>query len=381
MRVAIDARPAVSAGMTGVGFYARELIRRLPEVDPGTTYIPWYLNARRVVRPWRWSRRFFPQRSNVEERWTPFPATWFERLSLSAELPRLEWLLRFDVLFAPNFVPPPTRSHRLVVTVHDLAYRRFPETAPQATRRWLGRLERTLGRAAEIIAVSEATKQDLIELYAVDPGRVTVIHHGVDHERYRPPSPEEMDRVRLRFGLDGPYVVFVGGIEPRKNLPALGRAFATVGGDLRLVVAGSSVPWNPEGRTALDRSLGSLPTQARARIEFTGYVSERDKVGLLGGAEALVFPSLYEGFGFPVVEAMACGTPVLTSNVSSLPEIAGDAALLVDPRDEESIAGGIRRVVEDGDLRSRLRERGLARAQSFRWEETARRTAEVLRRA
>lgn len=379
MRVAIDARPAVSAGMTGVGFYTRELIRRLPEVDPGTTYVPWYLNARRAIRPWRWNRRFFPP--NVEERWTPFPATWFERLSLTAELPLLEWLLRFDVLFAPNFIPPPTRSRRLVVTVHDLAYRRFPETAPQATRKWLGRMDRTLRQAAEIIAVSEATKRDLVELDRVDPSRVSVIHHGVDHERYRPPPPEEVDRVRRIFGLDGPYVVFVGGIEPRKNLPALARAFATLGGDLRLVVAGSWVPWNPEGRSDLSRTLGGLPAQVRARIAFTGYVSERDKVGLLGGAEALVFPSLYEGFGFPVVEAMACGTPVLTSIGSSLPEIAGDAALLVDPRDEEAIAEGIRRLVEDGDLRSRLRERGLVRAQDFRWEETARRTAEVLGRA
>lgn len=386
MRIAIDARPAVSAGMTGVGHYARELILRLPQADPRTTYVAWYLNARRLVRPWRWSRRFFPPRSNLVERWTPIPARWFERSSLRSEIPRLEWLLGFDVLFSPNFVPPPTARRQVVLTVHDLAFRLFPETAPLATRQWLRRLERALRRAAQVIVVSEATRRDLLELYPVDPERVTVIHHGVDTERYRPAPDGEVARVRSGLGLRRPYLLFLGGIEPRKNLPRLVRAFASLrsrraGDGPGLVIAGAAVPWNPEGKEELAAALASIPDAVRDRISMPGYVDGPDKVALISGAEALVFPSLYEGFGFPVLEAMACGTPVLTSDVSSLPEVAGEAAVLIDPLDETSIAEGIDRLSEDHTLRERLRAAGLERVKRFTWDDTARRTVEVLHKA
>jgi glycosyltransferase involved in cell wall biosynthesis len=369
--------------MTGVGHYTRELILRLPEIDPDTRYVAWYLNARRLVRPWRWDRRFFPRHPNLVERWTPIPSTWFERTSLRYEQPSLERVLRFDVLFAPNFVPPPTRTPRLVVTIHDLAFRRFPETAPLATRRWLTRLDRALRQAAQIVVPSEATRADLVDLYPVDAGRVTVIHHGIDHHRFRPAPLSEVKRVRRRYGIDGPYLLFVGGLEPRKNLPALLRAYASLPRGLRpaLVLAGASVPWNPEGREALAAALGRLPAERRGRVILTGYLSDPDRAPLYTGAEALVLPSRYEGFGFPVLEAMACGTPVVTSNVSSLPEVAGDDAVLVDPADEASIADGLRRVLEDDRLRDRLRAAGPARAARFTWEDVARRTAAILHRA
>jgi glycosyltransferase involved in cell wall biosynthesis len=381
VRVTIDARPAVSAGMTGVGVYVRELILRLPQVDPKTKYEAWYLNARRALRPWRWSRRSLPRVPNLEEKWTPFPAKQFERLSMRYELPRLEWFTDFDVLFAPNFVPPPTRSRHLVLTIHDLAFRKFPETAPLATRRWLARLDRALRQAAEVIVPSEATRDDLIELYPVKPERVTVIHHGVDRERIHPASEDEVERARAAHGVHGRYVLFLGGLEPRKNLPRLVRAYARVSTDAALVIAGASVSWNPEGRDELDEALSSLPADARKRVVLTGYLGTRDKVALLTGAEALVFPTLYEGFGFPLLEAMACGTPVLTSNTSSLPEVAGDAALLVDPLDEEAIAHGIDRLLEDAGFRRRLIEAGDRRVERFTWDASARKHADVLHRA
>ena len=146
------------------------------------------------------------------------------------------------------------------------------------------------------------------------------------------------------------------------------------------MIAGPVAPWNPEGWNLVRPALEALPPGVRDRVVVTGYVSEEEKVALFGGAEALVYPSLYEGFGLPVIEAMACGTPVLTSNVSALPETAGDAALLVDPHSVEGIAAGIERLLTDSALRERLRSAGLARARIFSWEETARRTAEVLRR-
>jgi glycosyltransferase involved in cell wall biosynthesis len=320
---------------------------------------------------------------SVRQRWTPIPSWWFERLTERFELPRVEWFARFDVLFAPNFVPPPTRARRLVVTVHDLAFRRHPETAPQSTRWWLARIDRTLERAARIIAVSEATKRDLIELYGVEAERVAVIPHGVDGEVFHPSTREEVDRIRRRYAIDGPYLLSLGGLEPRKNLPNLVRAFARLPSDERptLVLAGGSVEWNPEGRDALHATLRELPPGVRDGVVLTGYVGEQDKVALLGGAEALVYPSLYEGFGLPVLEAMACGTPVVTSDVSALPEIAGDAALLVDPRDPEAIASAMTRILGEVDLRRDLAERGSSRAAGFTWEKTARSTAEVLHEA
>jgi glycosyltransferase involved in cell wall biosynthesis len=381
VRVAIDARPAVSSDMTGVGFYTRELVLRLPAVDPGTQYVAWYLNARRALRPWRWRRRRFPRRPNFAERWSPIPATWFERTSMRWERPRLERLMRFDVLFAPNFVPPPSRTRRLVLTVHDLAFRLHPDTAPLATRRWLERLDRALRQAARIIVPSRATRSDLLDHYPVDPERVRVIHHGVNAEQLRPPPEGIIAQTRRRLGIDGPYLLFLGGIEPRKNLPAIVRAFARLPDDARLVIAGGSVAWNPKGRERLDRVLEDLTPATRRRITLTGYLREPEKVALLAGAEALVFASLYEGFGFPVLEAMAAGTPVLTSDLSSLPEVAGDAALLVDPGSEEAIAKGMERLLEAPDLRARLAAAGRDRVKEFRWERTARLTAEVLHEA
>jgi glycosyltransferase involved in cell wall biosynthesis len=341
VRVAVDARPAVFPQKTGVGYYTWHLLKRMPAIDPGNEYIAWYLNVRALAG----GRRRLLAELSVTERVTPIPATWFERSSERLDLPRLEWFARFDVLFAPNFVPPPTRTRRLVVTVHDLAFRLHPETAPQSTRWWLARIDRTLHRASRIIAVSEATKRDLLELYDVSEERVAVIPNGVDGQLFHPPSPEEVEQVRRRFGISGLYLVFLGGIEPRKNLPNLVRAFADLPAGVRpsLVLAGGSVEWNTEGRDALDRALRELPRE--------------------------------------VGEAMACGTPVVTSDVPALAEVAGDAALLVEPRDPAAIASAMERVLTDEGLRRSLKTKGIARAAGYTWDETARRTVQVLHEA
>jgi glycosyltransferase involved in cell wall biosynthesis len=231
--------------------------------------------------------------------------------------------------------------------------------------------------------VSESTKRDLLELYDVEAERVVVIPHGVDREVFRPSSTDEVEGVRRRFGIAGPYLLSLGGIEPRKNLPNLVRAFAQLpaGGRPMLVLVGGGVEWNPEGRDALQAALREVPGHVAERVVLTGYVKEQEKVALLGGAEALVYPSLYEGFGLPVLEAMACGTPIVTSDLSALPEVTGDAALLVDPRDTGALASAIERVLEEKDLRHDLETRGMSRAAGYTWEATARRTAAVLHEA
>jgi glycosyltransferase involved in cell wall biosynthesis len=271
----------------------------------------------------------------------------------------------------------------LVLTVHDLAFRRLPETAPASTLEWLSGFEDCLSRAARVVAVSECTRRDLLELCGAPEERIRVIPLGVDGERYRP-QPEARSRaVAAGVGVDGPYLLSLGGIEPRKNLPGLVRAFGLLPADVRpwLVIAGGGVRWNPEGSRLLEGALSGLPAAVRSRVVVTGYLSEEDKVALLSGATALVYPSRYEGFGLPVLEAMACGTPVLTSSVSALPEVAGDAAVLVDPERVEAIAEGIEGLLRDEGLRDRLRTAGLARAARYSWDRTARSTAAVLREA
>jgi glycosyltransferase involved in cell wall biosynthesis len=379
VRVAIDARAAAFGPRTGVGVYTWELLRRLPAADPDATFVAWHLQARRLLGEPRALAEV--EAPNLIERATPIPARWFERLARSAGVPRLEWLARFDVLFAPNFVPPPTRTRRLVVTVHDLAFRRMPESAPASTRRWLAGFDDWLDRAARVVAVSEGTRRDLLELTRVEEERVRVIPLGVDTSVFRPLPAAETRAAAERLGVTGPYVLSLGAIEPRKNLPALVEAFGRLPDGDRpwLVITGGGVRWNPEGERVLEAAPVRLRPAARGRVLLTGFVPREDVVALLSGALALAYPSRYEGFGLPVLEAMACGTPVLTSDVSALAEVAGDAAVLVDPERVESIAEGLERVLRDDALRERLRAAGLERAAGFTWDRTARRTAEVLR--
>ena len=381
MRIAIDARSAVAAKKTGVGYYTWNLIHALPREDPESTYVAWYPSLRGSVGV----RRDFPELAgpNFQERPMPVPWVLFERISSRIEAPRVDWFLRFDVFLAPNFIPPPVGRKRVVVTIHDLAFRILPETASEATERWLVRLDASLRRATRFVAVSECTKQDLVNLYDISPDRVDVVPLGVDPASFRSSSAEEVTAVKRRFGIDGPYLLFLGGIERRKNIPAIVRAFSQMDPDTRpkLVVAGGAVAWDPLASRSLRMGFEFLPRRARENIVFTGYVTDEEKVALLGGAEALVYPSLYEGFGLPVLEAMACGTPVVTSNVSSLPEVVGDAALLVDPRDDDELADAMVRVLQDEALRDRLRVAGPARAATFTWDRTAQLTARTLRRA
>ena len=381
VRVAIDARQAAAPRPSGVGEYTLQLVRRMPGVRPDWSFVAWYLDARRPLR----RDRFGAAAPNLRERAVPIPSRLFARTAGALEAPRVEWFGGFDVLFAPNFVPPPTRASRIVLTVHDLAFRLDPDGAPAGTRVWLEGLPRALDRASRVLVPSECTRRDLLRAFGVDAGRVRVTPLGVDRDRYRPARPERVAEARARFGIEGPYVLFVGAIEPRKNLPLLVRAFARVApgpsAAPRLVIAGSGVSWNPEGPERLSRALEEVPDPVAARVTVTGYVGPDAKVALLTGAEALVFPSTYEGFGLPVLEAMACGTPVLTSNTSALSEVAGDAALRVDPADEQAVAAAMEDLLVDGALRVAHRAKGLARAAEFDWDATAELTARAIEEA
>lgn len=379
MRAVIDARPALDPRRTGVGHYTQQLIRHLPHADPTSEYIAWYLHAKGSFRP----RSFFSgvHAGNLTEQASRFPARVFGPISSRLGVPRIEWSVEFDVLLATNFLPPATRSPGVVMVVHDLAYERLPETAPHMDDRWRRRFDEWLQRAAGVLVPSRSTKHDLLEAHDVDEARVHVTPLGVDMAAFAPAPHEAVDAARRKYGVDQPYALFVGGIEPRKNLDALVRAFATIEPGTRLVIAGGPVRWDPKAVDRLEEVIAQLPAAARARIVRTGYVSDREKVALMTGATMLAYPSLYEGFGFPVLEGFAAGLPVLTSDVSSLPEVTGDVAVAVDPRDQNAIAEGLTQLFDDADLRAMLSAAGLTRATRFTWEATARSTAAALRAA
>lgn len=262
-----------------------------------------------------------------------------------------------------------------VVTVHDLALLRWPEQVPFRRFRYLSKaIQRAVELADRIIAVSTATRDDLVELLGVDPGKVAVAPLGVDRS-FAPPPTDALAEFRERNGLTAPIILSVSTLEPRKNLPRLLEAFAQLAPDIlhQLVLVG------PEGWRAgpLGEALERLKLGSRVRL--TGFVPDVDLRLWYAAADLFAFPSLYEGFGLPVLEAMACGTTVLTSNVSALPEVAGDAAILVDPSSVESIATGMRSALTDPVASSARSARGLAQAREFTWERTAALTAEVYR--
>ena len=378
-RIVLDARPAADLRRTGVGHYTHALVRHLPPADPQTEYVAWYLDVLGRKRG-----RLPDLAANASERSTRIPGRVLGALRGGGTFPRVEWFVgSFDLFVATNFVPPPTPSRAVVLVVHDLAFEVLPETAPHHDERWRHGFERWLGRAAGIIVPSVAVRDELVRRHGVAPEIVDAIHHGTDADSFREATPLEVDDIRHRFGIDGPYVLFLGGLEPRKNLETLIRAFGELDADpaVELVIAGGPVSWAPGYSEQVEAAIAGLSEGARGRVRRTGYVGDRDRRALLSGAAMLAYTSLHEGFGFPILEAFAANVPVLTSSSSSMPEVAGDAAVCVDPRDVAAIARGMGEILGDEDLRNVLRAAGTARITRFTWERCARETVSALHRA
>jgi glycosyltransferase involved in cell wall biosynthesis len=273
-----------------------------------------------------------------------------------------------------HYFLPPRLPCPAVVTVHDVSYARAPELFSRRDRALFRFVRPSLGRAARVIAVSEFTRTDACDLYGLDPERVVTVANGVS-PRYRP-VPDARDRGRERFGIDAPYVLCVGALQPRKNVPLLVEAFARIGAVAQghsLVLAGGDRGGRPAVLDAVHRA------RLAGRVHLLGHVDEHDLPALYSGARALAFPSLYEGFGLPALEAMACGTPVVASNTTGLAEAVGDAALTIDPLSAHDLSQALERVLGDEGLRDTLTTAGRARAAEFTWARSARATADVYR--
>jgi glycosyltransferase involved in cell wall biosynthesis len=372
MKVAIDVR-TVLPNRSGVGNYVLNLIQNLRQVDPEPMY--YFLAQKKNLSLLgdlaRKQNSFLTLFSHENH---PLSDFW-EHFILPLRLKRME----IDIFHGPASLIPFRKDHYgLVVTIHDLVAFLFPETIPLkygAYMRYL--LRQAVKRANRIISVSEHTRQDLMKILNVPSEKITVIHEAPS-PIFRPDDKEAVQsRLKNRYGITKKFIYHLGNIEPRKNLIVLLEAFTRVcrelGNEYQLVVSGQK-GWLIH---SLSHFLKNYPM--RDQILFTGYIQMEDLPLFMNGAEIFVFPSLYEGFGLPVLEAMSCGTPVISSNRSSIPEIVGSAGVLVDPTDIQNLAERIIHLLREPAERMRLSQLGKEQAARFSWVEAARKTLDVYR--
>lgn len=359
LHIAIDASRATVARLTGTEHYALELIRALIALTAGRDDIHLTLYFRDTPPP-----DLFPAQPHVTLKVIPFRRAW-THLRFAAAL----WHDRPDVTFVPAHTLPLLFPGRGVVTVHDLGFKYFPQAHPPADRRYLDLTTRYSARRAKLIlADSAATAADLHKFYGTPSEKIRVVYPGVEARNVR--GYREVLRVREKYGLPERYFLFVGTLQPRKNIERIVQAYRR----FREIMSQGSSSKEVVG-LVLAGGQGWLYDPAWTAnvpdLILPGYINDDDKTALYAGAVALVFPTLYEGFGFPVVEAMHAGTPVITSSTSSLPELGGEAALLVDPLNVGAITEAMMFIATDSQLYLALQKRGYIQAEKFTWEAAA----------
>jgi len=367
MRIGVDAR-LMYHQPAGISRYTWHLLQALAELDKDDEFIVFQHRKHQtplVNQPnFRRATLFAPAHHRLEQ------------VVLAAEL------LRFplDLLHSTDFIPPLNSPYKSVITVHDLAFLHYPHFLTTESAAYYGLIDRAVVRADHIIVPSEHTRQDLIGQMGVATDKVSVIYEAANPGFGPLPVEETRRAVTAKFQIPQTYVLFVGTIEPRKNVAGLLHAFACLRDkyglrdDVGLVIAGGK-GW------LYDETIETVKTLGLERCTFfLGRVADEDLHCLYVGARCHIHPAYYEGFGLPPLEAMACGTPTIVSDVSSLPEVVGDAAILVNPRDTEEIAVAIHRLLTDDDLHAELREKGFQRARTFSWEKAAQRTLDIYRK-
>jgi glycosyltransferase involved in cell wall biosynthesis len=370
MRIGIDGNESNVDDRVGSGMYAYQLIKHLYELDTWNEYTI-YLKATPVLDMPRERKGWKYKVCGPEKLWTQFA------------LPLQLYLdgAKLDVFFtpghyAPRFSPVPT-----VVSILDLAYMKFPEYFKKSDLMQLKSWTKySASNAKHIITISESSKRDVVSFYKVPADRVTVTYIGYDTETFHPVTDQsKINAVLQKYGFQQPYILYLGTLQPRKNIVRLIQAFkdlieqekySNLG--LKLVIVGKK-GWMYQEILEEAKKL-----HIDDIVIFTGYVNDDEKPALLSGALMYCLPSLYEGFGIPVLEAMACGTPVVVSQISSLPEVVGEYGVLVDPYNVKSISGGLKLLVKDAELRESMRQKGLQWVKHFDWMNTARTTLGIL---
>jgi glycosyltransferase involved in cell wall biosynthesis len=364
MKIAIDTVLLLSP-LTGIGNYAYQIARKLHEIAPSHDYTYFYgYYSSRLLSP----GEHLDSVHRLKEAVRKIPILGRSARSLK-NLANLFSAREFDLYFEPNFIPLNIRARRTVVTVADFSFARFPEwhTADKV-HYYAKNFWEKIRRADRIIVISDFIRNEAIQRFGFSPDKLTTIPLGVDREIYRIYDPQDLRSTREKYRLPENFILFVGSIEPRKNLERLLLAYQgleeSARSEVKLVLAGFK-GWENERIVSLIRKM-------RSDVFYLGYLPEGDLGKIYNLARLLVYPSLYEGFGLPPLEAMACGCPVVVSNAASLPEVCGEAAVYAEPEDPDSIREEIVQILRDDRLRNALVEKGIVRASSFSWEKSAR---------
>lgn len=378
MKIAFDMHPLISDVITGIGYCEAGLVNALTSAYPDNTYYFDYFAYRNKEEKKRRLNPYFKE--NCIHNTAFFSGFAYRAATTVLPIPySLFFGRKADVTHFFNYITPPGVHGKKVVTVHDMVYKAFPETMRTRTRKLLETgLEKSMKRADMVVTDSEFSMSEIIRYFPQFEGKIRVVPCGVDSGRFFPVNDEiAVDAVKKKFGIKGDYFLYLGTIEPRKNLERLISAYAqfhdNAGTDSvpKLVLAGGK-GWLYDSIFERVREL-----ELQHMVMFTQYIPSEDMCPLMNGALAFVFPSVYEGFGMPPLEAMACGTPVLSSVEASLPEVVGDCAVSVDAYSVSSIAKGLELLYSDEQLRKGLSERGLERAKQFTWENAGKKLYEV----
>ncbi|MCG2700955.1 glycosyltransferase family 4 protein [Candidatus Parcubacteria bacterium] len=377
MKIGIDIRTLMDIQYSGIPEYTLNLIKEILKLDKKNEYKLFYNSGKDVSNK---IPKFASNSAEIIK--TNYPNKLFNNVMQRVlGMPKIDQLLGADLFFMPNigFVSLSNQCKK-IITVHDLSFLRFPEFFSLKRRAWhsIVGVKKMLNQFDKVIAVSENTKNDLIDLCDIKEEKIKVIYHGVGGEyKAIEPNSQELNEIKRKYNLPDDFILYLGTLEPRKNVEGIIQAY----GELReknrglenfkLVIAG--------GRGWKYKNIFKIWNESKYKdsIIFLGYVDSADKVYLYNLASLFVYPSFYEGFGLQLLEAMACGTPVTCSFASSLPEVAGDAAVMVDPYNIAHIAGAIEQILTDNELKKDLIKKGLARAKHFSWEKTAKEYLEL----
>lgn len=379
MRIAFDVGPLLNGNKTGIGFYEHEIVTELIQKKKQDKFYFQFFAFRNKENKKKMLEKYISDNVEIDAcEW--FPGVLYRILMSFLYFPyHLFFKKNPDITHFVNFCIPPGVKGKKVVTIHDMTFKVYPETMRNKTKILLQlNIKKSIKRADKIIADSEFTKSEIQKYYNIETDKIAVVPCGIDFNVFHPDYMiDEIEQTKQKYEIQGKYFLYLGTLEPRKNLKRLILAFAMFCKKQKqencpnLVLAGGK-GWKYE-----EIFLAAKECGVEHKIKFIGYVPDEDVPRLMSGADVFCFPSLYEGFGMPPLEAMACGVPVLTSNCSSLAEVVGDAAITVDPNSVEAIAGGMQRLWENPELGAQLREKGLKQAQKYSWENAAEKLYDV----